>query len=164
MGKPPILFNLKSCISTPLLSDGRLIGVLSLYSTELNGFNDDHRRIIEVVSAQIAHTFSRAIEFESSSRRDILTGLPHLEQLATLIHSTYEIGPNVTQRHALLFIDVLGLNGINLKHGRSVGDEVLRHVYGILAPGCESQTSCFETLATNSWHFWELRTRPRPTS
>ena len=75
------------------MSDDRLIGVLSLYSNELNGFNDDHRRIIEVVAGQIAHTFSRAIEFENSSRRDSVTGLPHLEQLATLIHSIYENGP-----------------------------------------------------------------------
>jgi diguanylate cyclase (GGDEF)-like protein/putative nucleotidyltransferase with HDIG domain len=119
---------LKSCLSAASLSNDRLIGVLSLYSSELNGFNDDHRRIIEVVASQIAHTFSRAIDFENSSRRDSVTGLPHLEQLESLIHSTYEIGPDVTQRHALLFIDVLGLNQINLAHGRSVGDEVLRHV------------------------------------
>jgi diguanylate cyclase (GGDEF)-like protein/putative nucleotidyltransferase with HDIG domain len=119
---------LKSCLSTALLSDDRLIGVLSLYSSELNGFNDDHRRIIEVVGTQIAHTFSRAIEFENSSRRDSVTGLPPLDQLATLIHSTYENGPHVTQRHALLFIDVLGLNKINMEYGRSFGDDVLRHV------------------------------------
>jgi len=119
---------LKSCLSTPLLLDDRLIGVLSLYSSDVNGFNDDHRRIIEVVAIQIAHTFSRAIEFENSSRRDAVTGLPHLEQLSSLIDSTYANGPNVAQRHALLFIDVLGLNQINREHGRSVGDEVLRHV------------------------------------
>ena len=57
-----------------------------------------------------------------------MTGLPHLEQLAALINSTYENGQSVTQRHALLFIEVIGLDHVNIEHGRSAGDEVLRHV------------------------------------
>src|SRR2546425_6305939 len=47
---------LRSCISTPLLSEDELVGVLSLYAPEANAFNDDHRRIIEVVARQIVHT------------------------------------------------------------------------------------------------------------
>jgi diguanylate cyclase (GGDEF)-like protein/putative nucleotidyltransferase with HDIG domain len=117
----------RSCISTPLLSNDQLIGVLSLYSTEVSGFNDDHRRIIEVVARQIAHTFQRAIEFDNSSRRDALTGLPHLEQLEKLIQSLAE-DENAECRHALLFIDVTDLERINVDHGRAAGDEVLRHV------------------------------------
>ena len=48
---------LRSCLSTSLLCDDELIGVLALYSAESNGFNDDHKRIIEAVARQIAHTF-----------------------------------------------------------------------------------------------------------
>jgi GAF domain-containing protein len=51
---------LRSCVSTPLLSGDELVGVLSLYSDQPNGFNDDHRRIIEVVAKQIANTFKRS--------------------------------------------------------------------------------------------------------
>jgi diguanylate cyclase (GGDEF)-like protein len=101
---------------------------LSLYSTEIDGFNEDHRRIIEVVARQIAHTFARAIEFDSSSRRDSLTGLPHVEQLEKLIHSATETDSVENSRHALLFIDVSDLKEINVEHGRAAGDEVLRHV------------------------------------
>jgi diguanylate cyclase (GGDEF)-like protein len=119
--KSPSL-RLRSCISTPLISSDQLVGVLSLYSTKANSFSDDHRRIIEVVARQIAHTFARAIEFDSSSRRDSLTGLPHVEQLEKLVQSAAE------NESALLFIDIADLKGINLEHGRAAGDEVLRHV------------------------------------
>jgi diguanylate cyclase (GGDEF)-like protein len=98
------------------------VGVLSLYSTKANSFNDDHCRIIEVVARQIAHTFARAIEFDSSSRRDSLTGLPHVEQLEKLVQSATE------NESALLFIDVADLKDVNVVHGRAAGDEVLMHV------------------------------------
>src|SRR5439155_25115001 len=112
----------------PLLSNDDLVGVLSLYSTKSNGFNDDHRRIIEVVARQIAHTFARAVEFDSSSRRDSLTGLPPVEQLEKVLQSALKNEVPSDGRHALLFVEVNDLKAINVKHGRSAGDEVLRHV------------------------------------
>jgi len=119
---------LRSCLSTPLLSGDQLVGVLSLYSGEANRFNDDHRRIIEVVARQIAHILRRGIEFDNSSRRDSLTGLPDLAQLETLIRSTSESDPISAQRHSLLHIDVIDLNRINIDYGRAAGDEVLLHI------------------------------------
>ena len=70
---------LKSCLSTSLLFEEQLIGVLSLYSDKVTGFNDDHKRIIEAVSRQIAHTFKSVAEFDGTSRRDTLTGLQNLQ-------------------------------------------------------------------------------------
>ena len=72
--------NLKSCLSTSLISDDELVGVLALYSTEANSFNEDHKRIIEAVSRQIAQTLRSAAEFNEASRRDALTGRPTLQQ------------------------------------------------------------------------------------
>jgi len=119
---------LKSCISTPLTAGDVLVGVLSLYSKQVNGFNDDHRRIIEVVARQIAHTLERAVEFDKLSRRDSLTGLPHLEQLEKLIRSLSEDERGSDHPHALLFIEVTNLKQANADHGRAVGDDLLRHV------------------------------------
>lgn len=119
---------LRSCLSTPLLSEDQLVGVLSLYSPEANAFNEDHRRIIEVVAKQIAHTLSHAIEFDRSPRRDPLTGLPHLMQFDQLIRSSSDTDGASTTGYALLFIDVVGLKNINQIHGREMGDDVLRHV------------------------------------
>jgi diguanylate cyclase (GGDEF)-like protein/putative nucleotidyltransferase with HDIG domain len=77
---------LSSCLSTPLLNNEQLVGVLSLYSVQRDGFTDDHRRIVEVVSRQVSQTVEHAVESEkqrAANIRDQLTGLPifqHLEQ------------------------------------------------------------------------------------
>src|SRR5207244_10985695 len=52
-----VLPRLRSCLSTPLLSDDTLVGVLTLYSVTVDGFNEDHRRMVEIVAREIGHTF-----------------------------------------------------------------------------------------------------------
>ena len=116
---------LRSCLSTPLLSDDSLVGVLTLYSTTVDGFTEDHRRIVEAVARQTAHTFKGAAEFDNTARRDPLTGLPNIKQLENVVDST---GAGNAASVSLLLIDVIGLKQINMAHGRSVGDDVLRHV------------------------------------
>jgi diguanylate cyclase (GGDEF)-like protein len=117
---------LRSCLSTPLVHGKELVGVLSLYTAEVNGFSEDHRRIIEVIAHQIALTFKHAISFDGLPRRDSVTGLPHLNQLEQLVQ--LEGGDTGRTPFALLFIDVTDLNSINLAHGRETGDQALRHV------------------------------------
>jgi diguanylate cyclase (GGDEF)-like protein/putative nucleotidyltransferase with HDIG domain len=119
---------LRSCLSTSLLYDNELIGVLSLYSVEVNGFNDDHKRVIEAIARQIAHIFKSATEFDSTSRRDTLTGLPSLSQLEQFVEPTGATHLVRTSAFSLLFIDVADLKQINTLHGRTVGDGALLHV------------------------------------
>jgi diguanylate cyclase (GGDEF)-like protein len=116
---------LRSCLSTPLLADDALVGVLTLYSATVDGFTEDHRRIVEVVARQIGHTFKSAVEFDNSGRRDALTGLPNSKQLEDILDpgKTGNIG------HAsLVLIDVRGLKHVNVTHGRFAADEAVRHV------------------------------------
>ncbi|MGE5245974.1 MAG: HD domain-containing phosphohydrolase [Betaproteobacteria bacterium] len=117
---------LRSCLSTPLLWNDSLVGVLSLYSTIQDSFTDDHRRVVEIVARQISHTFKSAIEFDQgSTRRDPITGLPDLRQLQHVVSAP---SPDGSAHTSVLLIDVVGLESINMHHGRHVGDDVLRHV------------------------------------
>ena len=63
---------LSSSLSTPLLLNDDLIGVLTLYSRGLEAFRDDDRRFIEAVAAQIAYSFKRALDFDKTSRRQAM--------------------------------------------------------------------------------------------
>ena len=119
---------LRSCLSTPLVTGDRLVGVLSIYSSEKNGFSNDHRRVLEAVSPQIANTIEGAIEFDESSQRDELTGLPSLGQLKRFLlprvgGSNDDVGSGV-----FLVIRVCAFHEINATYGRAGGDEALRHV------------------------------------
>lgn len=119
---------LRTCLSTPLLFDNELIGVLSLYSTSENGFNGDHERVIEVVARQIAHIFKSATQFDGLSKRDGLTGLPNLKELEQFVDAKGVDYPQLKSTFTLLFIDVVGLKHINDVHGRATADEALLHV------------------------------------
>ena len=117
---------LRSCLSTPLICDDQLIGVLSLYSAEPSGFYEDHKRVVEAIAGQIAPTFKSAAEFDGTSRRDDLTSLPNLQQLEQFFNTKGD-RPQKTSL-TLLYLDIVDLEGINEMHGRTVGDAVLRHV------------------------------------
>jgi diguanylate cyclase (GGDEF)-like protein/putative nucleotidyltransferase with HDIG domain len=119
---------LRTCLSTPLLFDDALIGVLSLYSIEQDRFNNDHIRVIEMIAKQVAQVFKGATEFESVAKRDKLTGLPNLAELEHLVEATGAKYPATHSSFSLLYIDVIGLEGINSLHGRAVGDDTLLHV------------------------------------
>jgi len=125
---------LRSCLSTPLLSGDALIGVVSLYSPELNAFTEDHKRIIEAVGRQIAHTLERASEFDVIMRRDELTGLPSVTQLERIVVPAAS-GKGTEHKYSLLFIDVSKLDQISLADGASTADDVLRHVVPYIRSG-----------------------------
>jgi putative nucleotidyltransferase with HDIG domain len=48
-----------SCLSTPLLTDEQLVGVLTAYSPEHAAFSDEHRRLIEVIARQVAYVIKQ---------------------------------------------------------------------------------------------------------
>jgi diguanylate cyclase (GGDEF)-like protein len=105
-----------------MVAGDELVGVVSLYSQEQNGFNDDHRRIVEVVAQQIAPALQRT--GSRASVRDVLTGLPGILQLEQLLLN--DQGRSATC--ALVSIDIVNLKQINQIHGHSAGDDALRHV------------------------------------
>jgi diguanylate cyclase (GGDEF)-like protein/putative nucleotidyltransferase with HDIG domain len=84
---------LKSCLSTPLIAGNELIGVLTLYSVDVDAFRDEHRRLLEVVGRQVSVTVKHALHFErhrATNLRDSATGLPnvrHFERLLAIASS-----------------------------------------------------------------------------
>jgi diguanylate cyclase (GGDEF)-like protein/putative nucleotidyltransferase with HDIG domain len=119
----------RSCLSTPLLIDKDLVGVLTLYSTSRDAFSDEHQRVIEVVARQVSPIVKQATESgkdKASSLRDQLTGLPtveHMRQVTSPVGDT-----TLPQPTSLLLVDVDNLGAINRAHGRQTGDEVLSRV------------------------------------
>jgi len=72
----------RSCLSTPLLSGGNLVGVLTLYSTTRDAFSEEHQRVIEVVARQVTPAVQQSAELQRARLkvlRDTVTGLPKLE-------------------------------------------------------------------------------------
>lgn len=56
---------MKSCLATPLCSDGRLIGVLTLYCQQASAFSVAHQQLLEDAGPTIAHLMSGVLALET---------------------------------------------------------------------------------------------------
>jgi diguanylate cyclase (GGDEF)-like protein len=120
----------RSCLSIPLTVRGGLVGVLSLYSTGLEAFTEDHQRIVEVVSKQVSTILQSAADFDrtkSRSLRDQLTGLPNIDHLYQLTNS-YSSADPAGEPFSILVLDIDDLAEINSNFGHVSGDQVLARV------------------------------------
>lgn len=123
---------LYSCLSTPLLANDQLIGVLTLYSTHAEAFTEEHRRIIEVVARQVSYTVKHALDFEkrrSTQFRDQSTGLPNAMHLREIVASELSSLSGVSI--VMIRIQVL----TNVKVGTRISDAVLESVANAIKKG-----------------------------
>lgn len=51
---------LRTCLSTPLIAQEQLVGVMTVYSSSLDGFSDNHRRLVETAAKYVALRFRLA--------------------------------------------------------------------------------------------------------
>ena len=110
---------LRSCISTPLVSGQDLIGVLTFYSVDTDAFNEDHKRILEIVGRQVSQTVRHALTFEryrATDFRDIATGLPNVRHLERMFAAA---SANVQPEDKVSVIFVTIRQGKH-RHGNSV--------------------------------------------
>jgi len=77
----------RSCLSTPLEVESELIGVLTLYSTGVNAFTEEHQRVIEVVARQVAPIVKRSGSNESPVRPVALGGLTKIAHLRQFVEA-----------------------------------------------------------------------------
>ena len=134
---------LRSCLSTPLAVSSELVGVITLYSNAVDGFSEEHQRVLEVVARQVAPIVRTACEADrsrTSSLRDRLTGLPNISQLELL--QTARHGA-IADPASVVLIDVDDLSGINRKHGDAAGDQILGRLARIIRRNLRSADLLF---------------------
>jgi GAF domain-containing protein len=68
---------LRSCVSTTLCVGDQLVGVVTVYSTEVDAFDDSHVGLLEVLAARIAYPMQEAT-LCSQSRMRWETGSPEI--------------------------------------------------------------------------------------
>lgn len=80
---------LRSCLSTPVLLSGDLVAVLTIYSATAKAFSEEHERIIEAVSTQVAPSLGRVTKGASVSKLagTRLGQLGHVEPLHNRVGS-----------------------------------------------------------------------------
>ena len=129
LGDVDLGVTLRSCLSCPLVVEDTLVGVLTLYSTELNGFDDNHRRIVEATADHIAQALRSAMHFDGAFQScDSLNCLSSLKRVQQFVDVTGSHNLDQKSQFSLVSIAVLGLDRLVLAYGREAKDAALRHV------------------------------------
>ncbi len=119
----------------PLFADDNMIGAVSIYSSKLDYFQDEHIRLLETISHIAADAINIAIqhaEAETYALTDPMTGLPNSRSLRSQFEKEVErSGRNGTQ-FQLLVMDLDGFKSVNDNYGHKLGDAMLKAVAGVI--------------------------------
>jgi diguanylate cyclase (GGDEF)-like protein/putative nucleotidyltransferase with HDIG domain len=126
----------RSMASLPLFKDDVLLGALSVYSTELEQYSDDHMRLLETVTRLASDALANAMqhaEAESNALTDPLTGLPNARYLALRFEEEAARGRRTDRAFQVVMLDLDEFKNVNDTYGHKAGDRMLREVAHIIA-------------------------------
>ncbi|MEP6636803.1 MAG: diguanylate cyclase [Acidobacteriota bacterium] len=125
----------RSMASLPLFKADALLGALSVYSTELDRYTDDHMRLLETVTKLASDALSNAMhhaEAESNALTDVLTGLPNGRYLALRFEEEVSRARRMGRSFQVMMLDLDEFKLVNDTFGHKVGDKMLREMARII--------------------------------
>jgi diguanylate cyclase (GGDEF)-like protein len=133
--KPESGVNYRSMAALPLYKDEMLLGALSVYSTELECYSDDHMRLLETVTKLASDALANAMhhaEAESHALTDPLTGLPNARSLMLRFDEEAARARRTERTFQVVMLDLDEFKVVNDSYGHKIGDKMLREVATIL--------------------------------
>jgi len=125
----------KAMASLPLVVEGKLIGAVSLYSCEIENYEEEHLRLLETVS-QIAsdaiYTALQHAETESKALTDPMTSLPNARSLQMQFEKEVARASRKETTFHLLMLDLDGFKAVNDTFGHKAGDRLLREISKVM--------------------------------
>lgn len=121
--------------SLPLLAGERVIGAVSLYSCELETYEDEHMRLLETISRIAADAISKSLhhaETESRALTDPMTGLPNARSLQMQFEKEIGRARRNGSEFQVLMLDLDGFKSVNDTFGHKVGDVLLREISKVM--------------------------------
>lgn len=125
----------RSMASLPLFKGDLLLGALSVYSTELEQYTDDHMRLLETVTKLASDALANAMthaEAESNALTDPLTGLPNARYIALRFEEEAGRARRTGRPFQVVMLDLDDFKLVNDTYGHRVGDKMLREMARII--------------------------------
>ena len=126
----------RSMVSLPLFKDDVLLGALSVYSSELEQYSDDHMRLLETVTRLASDALGNAMqhaEAESNALTDQLTGLANARYLSLRFDEEAARARRTDRTFQVMMLDLDEFKNVNDTFGHKAGDKMLREVAHIIA-------------------------------
>jgi len=136
----------RSMAALPLFKDDNLLGALSVYSSELEQYSDDHLRLLETVTRLASDALGNAMQHaaaESNALTDSLTGLPNARYLSLRFDEEAARARRTDRAFQVMMLDLDEFKNVNDTFGHKVGDKMLREVAHII----EGQLREYDFLA-----------------
>ncbi|UCD19213.1 MAG: diguanylate cyclase [candidate division WOR-3 bacterium] len=125
----------RSEVCFPLLTSDRLIGVLDVESSEVNGFSQDAIRLLSSLSAQIAIAIDNARLYEETKKlslTDPLTSLSNRRSFELFVEAEIRRAERYRRTFVIMMIDFDNFKNYNDRYGHTAGDIVLQKLSKIM--------------------------------
>ncbi len=134
---------LRSALAVPLEGIAGPVGVMALYRKQADAFSSEDLRILQVVTARVAHFIENALRYreaENSATVDYLTEMANARALS--VHLDEEIGRCERDGTGLTVMvsDLDGFKEINDRFGHLAGDKVLKRFAQLAKETCGDDT------------------------
>ena len=132
--------------SLPLIVEEKLLGAVSLYSAEVESYEEEHMRLLETVARIASDAISMALqhaESESRALTDPMTGLPNARSLQLQFEKEAARASRNGSTFHLLMLDLDGFKAVNDTFGHKTGDAMLREISKVM----RSQLRDYDFLA-----------------
>ena len=121
--------------SLPLFVGEKLLGAVSLYSCDMEDYEEEHMRLLETVSRIASDAISVSLqhaESESRALTDPMTGLPNARSLQAQFEKEAGRAGRNGSSFQLLMLDLDGFKAVNDTFGHKVGDQMLKEVSKVM--------------------------------
>lgn len=122
-------FKVDSSISTPILLNKRLYGLINIDSTQNNAFDESDLEIMEYMKKQIEIGIAKYTLYEETvylSRYDKLTNVYNRRYFEELFNVVFAKARRYNESFFVVIFDINGLKYINDTYGHLAGDELIK--------------------------------------
>jgi len=131
----PVDPSIRCELAVPLISKGKVMGILTLESSTVNAFSEEDRHVVGIVAAQIAQILTKAFLYEELATMAItdgLTGLFNHRQFFVRLEAEYKRAVRYSYPLSLIMLDLDFFKEFNDAYGHLRGDAVLREIASII--------------------------------
>lgn len=122
--------------SVPMLADDTLIGAVTLYSSQLPAYADEHIRLLESITKIATDAIARSqhhAEIRSHAFTDPMTSLPNARALQLQFDKEVKRSNRNGSVFQLLMLDLDGFKEVNDNYGHKTGDAMLKAVSSVIS-------------------------------
>lgn len=131
VSQPELVREYSAMAALPLIADEKLLGAVSLYSSGLENYEDEHLRLLETVSRIASDAILKSIyhaETETKAFTDPMTGLPNARSLQLQFDKEVARADRNGNSFQVLMLDLDGFKAVNDTFGHKSGDKLLREL------------------------------------